>query len=297
MSEGEQPVSGRERVTVPKTYKLHIGGSFPRSESGRVRAVEDPDGRFLANAAMASRKDLRDAVAAARKGFETWSAATARNRGQVLFRVAEMLEDRREQFAAVVADSEGVSREQAEATVDTAVDRVFWYAGWTDKIGTVLGGANQVSGPYTSHSAPEPLGVVGVLAPRHSSLLGLVSVLAPVVAVGNGAVVVVDRERPLPAVTLCEVLATSDVPGGVVNVLTGDAGELAPWLASHADVNALDPTGAPESLRAELERNASGTAKRVFDAPAAEPDWTRDPGLRRMRAFTGLKTVWHPLGT
>ncbi|WP_456114876.1 aldehyde dehydrogenase family protein [Streptoalloteichus hindustanus] len=283
-------------MPVAKTYKLYVGGAFPRSESGRVYQVTDTKGRFLANAAQASRKDARDAVVAARKAFPKWSGATAYNRGQVLYRVAEMLEGRREQFVAEVAAAEGVSTKRAQADVDAAIDRWVWYAGWTDKVSTVLGAANPVAGPYFCFSVPEPTGVVGVLAPRASSLLGLVSVVAPVIATGNTCVVVASEERPLPAVTLGEVLATSDLPGGVVNLLTGRAAELAPWLAAHGDVNALDLCGAPEGLRADLERAAADTVKRVVRAPAAEPDWTRQPDIGRLRAFLETKTVWHPTG-
>lgn len=285
-----------ERLAVAKTYKLYIGGSFPRSESGRVYPVHDAQGSFLANAAQASRKDVRDAVSAARKAFGGWSGATAYNRGQVLFRIAEVLEGRREQFAAEVSAAEGLSQEQALSIVDSAVDRVVWYAGWTDKISMVLGSANPVAGPYFSFSVPEPTGVVAVLAPQDSALLGLVSVVAPVIAAGNTCVVVSSADRPLPAVTFAEVLATSDVPGGVVNILTGQATELGPWLASHADVNALDPTGAPEGLRGELAETAAGTVKRVLPV-RDEPDWDREPSLQRLRAFTEVKTVWHPVGT
>jgi acyl-CoA reductase-like NAD-dependent aldehyde dehydrogenase len=281
------------RVDVRKTYKLFIGGAFPRSESGRSYPVRDGKGNFVANAAQASRKDIRDAVAAARKAFPGWAGATAYNRGQVLYRVAELLEGRREQFLAEVATSEG---RRAQSIVDAAIDRWVWYAGWSDKIATVLGAANPVAGPYFSFSVPEPTGVVGVLAPQSSSLLGLVSVLAPVIVTGNTAVVVTSQDRPLPAITLSEVLATSDVPDGVVNILTGRTAELAPWLASHADVNALDLTGAPEALRTDLERAAAGTVKRVLRATPAEPDWTRPPDLSRLRTFLESKTVWHPMG-
>ncbi|MEV0054506.1 aldehyde dehydrogenase family protein [Saccharopolyspora shandongensis] len=292
MSDNRTP----ERLAVAKTYKLYIGGSFPRSESGRVYPVHDGQGTFLANAAQASRKDVRDAVAAARKAFGGWSGATAYNRGQVLFRIAEVMEGRREQFAAEIVAAEGLSHDQALSTVDQAVDRMVWYAGWTDKISMVLGAANPVAGPYFSFSVPEPTGVVGVLAPQDSALLGLVSVVAPVIAAGNTCVVVASADRPLPAVTFAEVLATSDVPGGVVNVLTGQAAELAPWLAAHADVNALDPTGVPAELRTELARAAADTVKRVLPV-RGEPDWAREPDLQRLRAFTEVKTVWHPVGT
>ncbi|GLZ39262.1 aldehyde dehydrogenase family protein [Actinokineospora sp. NBRC 105648] len=285
-----------DRVTVSKTYKLYLGGAFPRSESGRTYPVTDSRGKFLANAAQASRKDARDAVVAARSAFGKWSGATAYNRGQVLYRVAEVLEGRRDQFTAEVAAGEGVPTKRAQSLVDAAIDRWVWYAGWTDKIATVLGAANPVAGPYFSFSVPEPTGVVAVLAPQQSSLLGLVSVLAPVLAVGSTAVVVTSQERPLPAITLSEVLATSDVPGGVVNLLTGHTAELAPWLASHADVNALDLGGAPAELRTDLERSAAGTVKRVLRNPAAEPDWTNRPDISRLRAYVETKTVWHPMG-
>ncbi|SDP16521.1 aldehyde dehydrogenase (NAD+) [Actinopolyspora xinjiangensis] len=296
MSDGESLANTRKRVAVPKTYKLYVGGSFARSESGRVFPVTGSDGDFRANAAQASRKDLRDAVAAARKAFDGWAGASAHNRGQVMFRVAEMLEGTRDRFAGEVADVEGLPLPEAEAVVDTAVDRMFWYAGWTDKLGVLLGGVNQVAGPYTSHGGPEPVGVVGVVAPRSSSLLGLVSVLAPVMATGNCAVVLVGPEAAVPAVSLCEALATSDVPGGVVNVLTGEPTELAPRLASHSDVDALDPSGAEESLRGELEEAAAATVKRMLDVPLPEQDWSEPPTPKRLRAFTDLKTVWHPLG-
>ncbi|CRK59836.1 Aldehyde dehydrogenase [Alloactinosynnema sp. L-07] len=283
-----------DRLSVAKTYKLYLGGAFPRSESGRTYQVVDSRGKFLANAAQASRKDVRDAVVAARGAFGKWSGATAYNRGQVLYRVAELLEGRREQFVAEVSASEGVQAKKAQSIVDAAIDRWVWYAGWTDKIATVLGASNPVAGPYFSFSVPEPTGVVAVLAPQKSSLLGLVSVIAPVIATGCTAVVVTSQDRPLPAITLSEVLATSDVPGGVVNLLTGHTAELAPWLASHADVNALDLTGAPDDLRAELEASASGTVKRVLRA--AEQDWARQPDISRLRAVLETKTVWHPMG-
>lgn len=283
------------RVSVAKTYKLYIGGAFPRSESGRSYPVTDTKGGFLANAAQGSRKDARDAVTAARKAFPGWSGATAYNRGQVLYRVAEVLEGRREQFIAEVATAEGVPAKKAQSFVDTAIDRWVWYAGWTDKIAAVLGSSNPVAGPYFSFSTPEPTGVVAVLAPQQSSLLGLISVVAPVIASGNTAVVVTSQDRPLPAITLSEVLATSDLPGGVVNLLTGRTAEIAPWLASHADVNALDLTGSPDSLRVELERSAAGTVKRVLRAKPNE-DWTREPDLSRLRSYLENKTVWHPMG-
>jgi acyl-CoA reductase-like NAD-dependent aldehyde dehydrogenase len=285
-----------DRLAVRKTYKLYVNGAFPRSESGRTYEVTDAKGHFLANAAWASRKDARDAVVAARGAFAKWSGMTAYNRGQVLYRVAEVMEGRHVQFCEEVAAGEGLSQSKARAAVDAAIDRWVWYAGWTDKLAAVLGGANPVAGPYFDFSMPEPTGVVAVLAPQQSSLLGLVSVLAPVLAGGNTAVVVTSKERPLPAVSLAEVLATSDVPGGTVNLLTGDAEELGTWLAEHADVDAIDLTGAPAGRAMEFEREAAGTVKRVLRTPAQEPDWTADPGLSRMTPFLETKTVWHPIG-
>jgi acyl-CoA reductase-like NAD-dependent aldehyde dehydrogenase len=302
MSEPTRPTRRRttssERIDVRKTYKLYIAGAFPRSESGRSYEVLDARGRFLANAAMASRKDARDAVVAARKAFAGWSGATAYNRGQVLYRVAELMEGRRSQFVDEVAAGEGLTRPRAEAVVDAAVDRWVWYAGWADKIAQVIGSTNPVAGPYFDFSLPEPTGVVAVLAPQASSLLGLVSVLAPVIVTGNTVIIASSAERPLPAITLSEVLATSDVPGGVVNVLTGRVGETAPWLASHMDVNAIDLTGAAGDVEHArlLEVAAADNLKRVMRAPDAEPNWTDDPGIKRLTAFLELKTVWHPVG-
>ena len=283
-----------DRVDVRKTYKLYVGGKFPRSESGRSYEVSDRKGHFLANAAMASRKDARDAVVAARKAFPGWAGATAYNRGQVLYRVAELLEGRRGQFVEEVAAGEGLSARKAEAAVDEAIDRWVWYAGWSDKVTQVHGSANPVSGPYFDFSVPEPTGVVAVLAPQDSSLLGLVSVLAPVIVTGNVAVVLTSEERPLPAVTLSEVLATSDVPGGVVNILTGRTAEVAPWLASHMDVNAIDLAGAPADAVVDLQVAAADNLKRVVRPEAT--DWAAVPGPQRMLSFLETKTVWHPIG-
>ncbi|MDQ0794373.1 aldehyde dehydrogenase family protein [Streptomyces sp. B1I3] len=296
------------RLSVFKTYKLYVGGKFPRSESGRVYEVTDPKGKWLANAPQSSRKDARDAVVAARKAFGGWAGATAYNRGQILYRVAEMLEGRREQFAREVADAEGLSKSKAAAVVDAAIDRWVWYAGWTDKIAQIAGGANPVAGPYFNLSTPEPTGVVAVLAPQESSFLGLVSVLAPVIATGNTAVVVASADAPLPALSLGEVLATSDLPGGVVNILSGRTAELAAPLASHQDVNAIDLTGAgaDSGLAKELEAAAADNLKRVLRPQAVDgadgangtagTDWSADPGTRRLTAFLEIKTVWHPTG-
>ncbi|MEU3651986.1 aldehyde dehydrogenase family protein [Streptomyces sp. NPDC032161] len=288
------------RLSVFKTYKLYVGGKFPRSESGRVYEVTDSKGKWLANAPQSSRKDARDAVVAARKAFGGWSGATAYNRGQVLYRVAEMLEGRRDQFVREVAEAEALSKSKAAALVDATVDRWVWYAGWTDKIGQVVGGANPVAGPFFNLSTPEPTGVVAVLAPQESSFLGLVSVLAPVIATGNTAVVVASAASPLPALSLGEVLATSDVPGGVVNILSGRTAEIATPLASHQDVNAIDLTGADPALAKELEVAAADNLKRVLrPQPVGGEgalDWSADPGTHRLTAFLETKTVWHPTG-
>ncbi|WP_333771222.1 aldehyde dehydrogenase family protein [Streptomyces sp. IBSBF 2435] len=285
----------QSRLSVFKTYKLYVGGKFPRSESGRVYEVTDSKGgQWLANAPLSSRKDARDAVVAARKAVPGWSGATAYNRGQVLYRVAEMLEGRREQFVREVAEADGLSKAKAAAAVDAAVDRWVWYAGWTDKIAQVVGGANPVAGPFFNLSTPEPTGVVAVLAPQDSSLLGLVSVLAPVIATGNSAVVIAAERAPLPALSFGEVLATSDVPAGVVNILSGRTAELAAPLAAHQDVNGLDLSGAGAELAVELEVSAADTLKRVR-RPSPE-DWTADPGTGRLTAWLETKTVWHPIG-
>ncbi len=284
------------RVDVRKTYKLYIGGSFPRSESGRSYPVSSATGEFLANAAQASRKDVRDAVKAARAAVAGWAGATAYNRGQILYRIAEMLEGRRAQFVDEVRDCEGLGKSSAQSTVDTAIDRWIWYAGWSDKVAQVYGNANPVAGPYFNLTTPEPTGVVGIVAPSDSSLLGLVSVVAPAIVTGNTCVVLASEDRPLPAITLAEVLATSDLPGGVVNLLTGRVAETAPWLAGHMDVNAIDLTGvADDEFATELQIAAAENLKRVL-RPSAVAEWEADPGLTRLFAFLEQKTVWHPKG-
>ncbi|MFD5704521.1 aldehyde dehydrogenase family protein [Streptomyces lasiicapitis] len=290
---------GATRLSVFKTYKLYVGGKFPRSESGRVYEVTDSKGKWLANAPLSSRKDARDAVVAARKAFGGWSGATAYNRGQILYRVAEMLEGRREQFVREVADAEGLSKSKAAAVVDATVDRWVWYAGWTDKITQVVGGANPVAGPFFNLSTPEPTGVVTVIAPQESSFLGLVSVVAPVIAAGNTAVVIASEKAPLPALSLGEVLATSDVPGGVVNVLSGNTRELALPLAAHQDVNGIDLAGADADLAKDLEIAAADNLKRVLRPQAVDTDadFTTPPGTHRLTTFLETKTVWHPTGS
>jgi acyl-CoA reductase-like NAD-dependent aldehyde dehydrogenase len=289
-----------DRLEVRKTYKLYIGGKFPRTESGRSYLVSDAKGKPLANACRASRKDVRDAVVAARKAFPGWSGATAYNRGQVLYRVAEMLEGRRDQFVEEVVRAEGATQRQASDAVAKAVDRWVWYAGWADKLAQVLGSANPVAGPYFNFSVPEPTGVVGLVAPAESSLVGLVSRLAPIIVSGNTAVVLTSQTRPLPAVTLGEVLATSDLPGGVVNLLSGFTTELIGPLAAHMDVDALDLAGLDLALYRDAELAAAANVKRVAaplrlsqrawldDARAQDPYW--------IAAFLEIKTVWHPIG-
>ncbi|GHD27114.1 aldehyde dehydrogenase family protein [Nocardiopsis kunsanensis] len=288
------------RLSVRKTYKLYLGGAFPRSESGRSYPVTSADGAHLANASLSSRKDARDAVVAARKAFAGWSGRTAYNRGQILYRVAEVMEGRRAQFTDQLVAARGTDRTEAETIVSAAIDRWVYYAGWTDKFAQVIGGSNPVSGPYYNHSAPEPTGVVVVFAPQDAPLLGLSSVVAPVVATGNTAVVVASEPGPLAAVDLAEVLATSDVPGGVINLLTGRTGEIGPHLAAHADVDALDLSGAGEHATA-FEEAAAQTLTRVLrpgpEDGAGERAWLDpDPGTSRMSPFLETKTVWHPIG-
>ncbi|RFA16801.1 aldehyde dehydrogenase [Subtercola boreus] len=278
-------------LAVQKTYKLYIGGAFPRSESGYTTEVLSASGTFLANAAKASRKDARDAVVAARSAVSKWSGATAYNRGQVLYRIAEVLEGRRAQFVAEIVASENVSAAAAGTQVDEAIDRWVWYAGWCDKYTQVSGNANPVAGPYFNISVPEPTGVVAVVAPQDSSLLGFVSALAPALVSGNTVVILASERFPLSAISFAEVLATSDVPGGVVNILTGSARDVAPWLASHADVNALDLVGANALDWISLEIAAADTLKRVL--PPESGSDAAAPALARIQAFTETKTVWH----
>ncbi|MGW4647808.1 aldehyde dehydrogenase family protein [Kitasatospora sp. NPDC004289] len=292
-------------LSVFKTYKLYVGGKFPRSESGRVYEVTDSKGQWLANAPLGTRKDTRDAVQAARGAVKGWAGTTAYNRGQVLYRIAEMLQGRREQFAAEVAAAEGIGTKKAAALVDAAIDRWVWYAGWTDKIAQIAGNTNPVAGPFFNISTPEPSGVIGVVAPQSGtgfSFLGLISVIAPAIAAGNTVVVAAAAEAPLPALSLGEVLATSDLPGGVVNVISGRTADIAPTLASHQDVNGLDLAGAIASdgpgAATELEVLAADTLKRVLRPELGETDlaWTNAPGTERLLSFLETKTVWHPMG-
>jgi acyl-CoA reductase-like NAD-dependent aldehyde dehydrogenase len=291
------------RIDVRKTYKLYIGGQFPRSESGRSYVVSAADGRPIANAVRGSRKDLRDAVRAARGAAQGWADRTAMNRGQILYRVAELMEGRRDQFIAEVAQAEGLRADRAGDAVNRAIDRWVWYAGWADKIAQVLGSANPVASDFFNFTIPEATGVVGIVAPEPSSLLGLVSRLAPPLVAGNSVVALASEIRPLPAITLTEVLATSDVPAGVINVITGRKRELVPWLAAHEDVDALDVWGVPDDLRTDVELSAAESVKRVVRRPAgttdARFDWLDDRASERpewIAAYLEMKTVWHPIG-
>ena len=302
-SELAATLAAADRIDVRKTYKLYIGGAFPRSESGRSYVVRAADGSPIANACRASRKDLREAVRAARKAAGGWADRTAMNRGQVLYRVAELMEGRRDQFVAEVSQAEGVREAKSRELVARAIDRWVWYAGWADKISQVLGSANPVAAPYFNFTIPEPTGVVGIVAPEPSSLLGLVSRLAPPLVAGNAVVVIASETRPLAAVTLTEVLATSDVPGGVINVLTGLKAELVPVMAGHVDVDAIDVWGVPDALRTEVELVAADNVKRLSRRPAgvtdARFDWLDDRATERpewIAAFLEMKTVWHPVG-
>ena len=277
------------RIDVMKTYKLYIGGAFPRSESGRSYELKDKKGNFIANPALASRKDLRDAVVAAKAAFSGWPHATAYNRGQILYRMAEMLEGRTEQFVAEIKALESVSDSVARKQVQDSIDLWVWYAGWSDKISTTSGGTNPIAGPYYNFTIPEPLGVVGVIADEKESLLGLTRGLAPVIASGNTAVLIASERLPLSAISLAEVMATSDLPAGVVNILTGSKSELIPWLASHMEVDGIDISGAEKKLDGEIKRAGTENLKRIYR-------FEKDASLKRILSFTEYKTVWHPIG-
>ncbi|MBU3716479.1 MAG: aldehyde dehydrogenase [Candidatus Nanopelagicaceae bacterium] len=277
------------RIDVMKTYKLYIGGAFPRSESGRSYELKDKKGNFIANPALASRKDLRDAVVAAKSAFSGWSYATAYNRGQILYRMAEMLEGRTEQFVAEIKALEGVTDSVARKQVQDSIDLWVWYAGWSDKISTTSGGTNPIAGPYYNFTIPEPLGVVGVIADEKESLLGLTRGLAPVIASGNTAVLIASEKLPLSAISLAEVIATSDLPSGVVNILTGSKSELIPWLASHMEVDGIDISGADKKLDGEIKKAGTENLKRIYR-------FEKDASLKRILSFMEYKTVWHPIG-
>lgn len=279
-----------DRLEVKKTYKLFIGGAFPRSESGRTYEVQSSDGTFVANPCLASRKDLRDSVLAARSAQDGWSSATAYNRGQILYRIAEMLEGRSDQFTAEISLLDGISTNEALKEVHAAIDRWVWYAGWSDKLGSIVGATNPVSGPFYNFTIPEAMGVVGTFAPESRALLGLVDAIAPVIVSGNTTIALASTRAPLAAITFAEVLATSDLPGGVCNILTGKKEELAPWFASHMDIDALDISGIEDpSLVADIKVAGAQNLKRIHA-------FTAHKSPERILAFMESKTIWHPIG-
>jgi len=277
------------RIDVNKTYKLFIGGAFPRSESGRVYEIKGANKKFIANPSLASRKDLRDAVVAAKAAQPGWANAAAFNRGQILYRIAEIMEGRSEQFVDEICALEGVTNKVAKSQVEAAIDTWVWYSGWCDKLSSVTGSLNQVSGPFYNFTTPEPLGVVAIFAENKPSLLGVVRTLAPVLAGGNSAVLIASENYPLPAITLSEALATSDVPGGVVNILTGKSAELAPWVGSHMEIDGVDVAGLSKKQEEELKLVGADNLKRIFRFnPDIHPE--------RITSFMEQKTVWHPIG-
>ena len=277
------------RIDVNKTYKLFIGGAFPRSESGRVYEIKGANKKFIANPALASRKDLRDAVVAAKAAQSGWANATAFNRGQILYRVAEIMQGRSDQFIDEICALEGVTTKVAKIQVEEAIDTWVWYSGWCDKLSSVSGSLNQVSGPFYNFTTPEALGVVAIFAENKPSLLGVVRTLAPVIASGNSAVLIASESYPLPAITLSEVLATSDVPAGVINILTGKITELAPWVGSHMEIDGVDVAGLSKKQEEELKLVGADNLKRIFRfSPTNHPE--------RILSFMEQKTVWHPIG-
>jgi acyl-CoA reductase-like NAD-dependent aldehyde dehydrogenase len=277
------------RIDVNKTYKLFIGGAFPRSESGRVYEIKGANKKFIANPALASRKDLRDAVVAAKAAHSGWANATAFNRGQILYRVAEIMQGRSDQFIDEICALEGVTTKVAKVQVEEAIDTWVWYSGWCDKLSSVSGSLNQVSGPFYNFTTPEALGVVAIFAENKPSLLGVVRTLAPVIASGNSAVLIASESYPLPAITLSEVMATSDVPAGVVNILTGKITELAPWIGSHMEIDGVDVAGLSKKQEEELKLVGADNLKRIFKfSPTNHPE--------RILSFMEQKTVWHPIG-
>ena len=276
------------RIDVKKTYKLFINGAFPRTESGRTYEVKSATGVFIANPCLASRKDLRDAVVAARAAHHGWNKATAYNKGQILYRIAEMLEGRRAQFVDEIICLTGVTKARAEKEVTDSIDRLVWYAGWSDKLSSLSGAMNPVAGPYYNFTVPESMGVVAAIAPELPSLLGLIDAIAPIIVGGNTVIVLASSKAPLSAMSFAEVLATSDVPAGVVNILTGKKDELAPWMASHMDIDGFDITGLPVKLHGAIRIAGAENLKRIYSFKSANPG--------RILAFLENKTVWHPIG-
>ncbi len=289
----------QDRLRVRKTYKLYVNGAFVRSERGRYLAQMDANGDFVANYAWASRKDFRDAVVAARKAFSGWSKRSAFNRSQILYRAAEMLEDRRDVFEKHLTTLLGYKPQEARKEVDSAVDRFMYFAGWADKYGQILSSVNPIGAPYFNFSLPEPTGVVTVFASRTSPLVGLVSAIAPVILSGNTVIVVVENEAPTVAIDLAEVLATSDLPGGIVNILTGIRTEIIPFAAEHMDVNAIASFGSDGDERRQIQEMSADNVKRVHfeDDPSAK-EWrgSEHESLYKITPFVEVKTAWHPIG-
>jgi acyl-CoA reductase-like NAD-dependent aldehyde dehydrogenase len=279
-----------DRLEVLKTYKLYIDGAFPRSESGRTYEVHGSDGQFIANACLASRKDLKDAVVAARSAQNSWASATAYNRGQILYRIAEMMEGRQEKFAKEISQADGISLEDAMKEVLAAIDRWVWYAGWSDKLSVLAGSTNPVAGPFYNFTIPEAMGVVGSIAPEADSRFGLVDAIAPIIVSGNTCVALASSRAPLSAITFAEVMATSDLPHGVCNILSGSKEELAPWFASHMDINGLDISGVVEpSMISDIKTSGAQNLKRIHS-------FNRGGNPQRILAFMEAKTIWHPIG-
>ena len=277
------------RLEVMKTYKLYINGAFPRTESGRSYEITSNKGEFLANAGLASRKDLRDAVVAARAAQPGWAKATAFNRGQIMYRIAEMLEGRSDAFAQEISLQTGASAKESLQEVSDSVDLLVWYAGWSDKLPALAGSTNPVSGPFYNFTVPEALGVVGAIAPIDKPLLGFVAAVAPILVSGNTAVALASSAAPLSAISFAEVVATSDLPNGVLNILSGQQSELAPWFASHMDIDGLDISGLPVDQHGAIKEAGVENLKRISAfTKIAEPG--------RILAFMEAKTVWHPIG-
>ena len=276
------------RIDVKKTYKLFINGAFPRTESGRTYEIKSAKGVFIANPCLASRKDLKDAVVAARAAQSGWNKASAYNKGQILYRIAEMLEGRRAQFVNEIILVTGVTKVKAEKEVTDSVDRLVWYAGWSDKLSSLSGALNPVAGPYYNFTVPESMGVIAAIAPEVPSLLGLIDAIAPIIVGGNTVVVLASTKAPLSAMSFAEVIATSDVPAGVINILTGKKDEIAPWMASHMDIDGFDISGLAAKSHGAIRIAGAENLKRIYSFKSA------DPG--RILAFLENKTVWHPIG-